>query len=67
MGKHLTLDVSCVSVLKPLTTMMTMMTKMPMIMVMTMMVMVMVMVMRSRDLLDAFLSFPRSRFISELR
>ena len=61
MGKHLTLDVSCVSVLKPLSTMMTMMTKMPM------MVMVMVMVMRSRDLLDAFLSFPRSRFISELR
>ena len=65
MGKHLTLDVSCVSVLKPLTKMMTMMTNMPMMTVMTMMVMVMVM--RSRDLLDAFLSFPRSRFISELR
>ena len=38
-----------------------------MTMTMMVMVMVMVMVMRSRDLLDAFLSFPRSRFISELR
>ena len=57
-GKHLTLDVSCVSVLKPLTTMVTMM---------VMVKVMMVMVMRSRNLLDAFLSFPRSQFISELR